>query len=157
MGAYRIDGYWNDVGNPDAYRQGNWDVMRGLVAADVEGDTVSPGVVSGLIVTSTWSRDRASGGTGRRLPGGEGARLLGPVVLGDGCIVEEGAQISSSIGWSGLVAGRGVEVMDSIVGRAGRLHGWVRLNSCVVGDRCVFGDTGELHGLSLEAGTVLWG
>lgn len=158
LGACLIDGYWNDVGNPEAYRQGNWDVARGLVAADLEGSRVSPGVVTGPhchIDVGAVIEPPVVLGADCRVE--KGARLLGPVVLGDGCIVEEGAQISGSIGWSGMVAGRGVVVMDSIVGRAGRLYGWVRLNACVIGDRCLLGDTGELHALSLEAGTVLWG
>lgn len=158
LGAYVVEGYWNDVGSPEAYRQGNYDVAQGLVKVEAEGRTLSPGVVAGAhchIDAEVSIKPPVVLGADCRVE--RGARLSGPVVLGDGCIVEEGAHISSSVCWSGMVAGRGTAVMDSIVGRAGRLHGWVRLHSCVVGDRCVLGDTGELHGLSLEAGTVLWG
>jgi len=158
LGAYLVEGYWNDVGNPEAYRQGNCDAARGLVTAELEGRTVGPGVTVGArchIDAETVIEPPVVLGADCRVE--KGARLLGPVVLGDGCIVEGGAQISGSVCWSGLVAGRGVTVMDSIVGRAGRLHGWVCLNACVIGDRCVLGDTGELNALSLESGTVLWG
>lgn len=158
FGAYVVDGYWNDVGDPEAYRAGNWDAAAGLVNVDRVGEEMRPGVFAeahchvddGALVEPPVVM-------GRDCRIEAGARVLGPVVLGDGCIVEEEALVERTVAWAGLVAGRGTSVSDCILGRATRLRGWVRLNSCLLGDRCILGDIGELSDLPLEPGTVLWG
>lgn len=157
LGSYTLAGYWNDVGDIDAYRQGCIDALTGRVQLETEAIEVRPGV---------WRAPRAyldpeaevNGpvylGADCRVEGG--SRLAGPVVLEREVVVEEGATLRDVIAWPSVLFGRGCTVERCLVGSHSRLSGWVHLTDSVVGERCILGDTGPIRDLNLDAGTVLW-
>ena len=71
-----VEGYWEDVGTTEAYLRAHADVLDGRVQVDIAGFRIGEGV---------WL------GEGAEVD--PDARVDGPVVIGDNCRVEAGAQL----------------------------------------------------------------
>jgi mannose-1-phosphate guanylyltransferase len=116
------EGYWLDIGTPERYLQGTWDILEATVktaVADRVGDSylcVEQNVDSrGRIIPSALVE------SGCRI--GDGARIGGRVVLergvtvGDGTTIErsvvmQGAEIGSQCTLNGCIVAGGVRVGD---------------------------------------------
>ena len=82
--SHEIDAYWNDIGNLDELRQGNLDALRGEVGVELGGAEVADGVCAGSPLRATPGSGRPSLiGAGVEL--GDGVRIEGPAMIGDGC------------------------------------------------------------------------
>jgi mannose-1-phosphate guanylyltransferase len=103
----RLDGYWMDIGTPQRYLQGSWDILEGRVETRVEPS--SPGV---LVDPDAEVSDGATVGPraviGPNCRVGAGAEVRESVLL-DGCAVGENARVVGSI------LARGVEVAAGVV------------------------------------------
>lgn len=104
--GYCASGYWLDIGTPERYLRATFDIMEGNVQTLV-GERLA---ACGMRLVE-----------GARVAG----RLVGPVVLGDGCEVAAGAIVGGSV-----VLGRGVKVA-----RGARLERSVLLDGVTVGER----------------------
>ena len=94
--AKLLDGYWMDIGTPERYLRASWDILEGEVATRVEP------TAPGAFVDS--SAEIATGAA------------VGPrVVVGAGCKVGEGAQVSESVLLQGCTLGDGARVAGSIL------------------------------------------
>lgn len=116
-------GTWFDVGTPQAYLEANLRTVRGELPLPLDPHTRAH---LWLAAGSELGRD------GARLIGplwlgqdvvlGAGA-VLGPdVVLGDGAQVGEGAQLRRSVVWDGAEVAPGARLMDAIVYDGGTLE-----------------------------------
>jgi mannose-1-phosphate guanylyltransferase/phosphomannomutase len=140
------DGYWEDVGNLEAYLRAHKDILDGKVALNVPGFEVQPGV---------WV------GEGAEI--GPEATIDGPAVIGDNCRVEGNARIGpyTVLGANVRVRGEasldrvvvddnaylgaGVRLRGTMVGRSCDLRNGVRTEEGVVlGDECFIGDEATL-------------
>jgi mannose-1-phosphate guanylyltransferase/mannose-1-phosphate guanylyltransferase/phosphomannomutase len=120
---HEVREYWNDVGSLGELRQGTFDALCGELRLEIEGEEVSSGVV--VAGTSPLREDTEIDGSawiGREVSIGEGVRLMGPIVLGDGVQVGDGAQLRSSIVFPGTVVAAGSILIDAIVGHSGILE-----------------------------------
>jgi mannose-1-phosphate guanylyltransferase len=138
--GHRLEGYWMDVGTPERYLEASWDVLEGRVrtklgdrlgGADLlvaEEATVDPRasvrppalLEPGVSVEAGAVVDRAV--VGRSSAIGEGARVLGSVVLG-GCRVGPRALVERSILAPGAVIGEGARVgAGSVIGEGARIE-----------------------------------
>jgi len=140
--GYVAEGYWEDVGNLDAYLKAHRDALDGRVEVDIAGFRVGEGV---------WL--------------GEGAEVdlaavvEGPVVIGDNCRVGPGTHLSSytvlgsnvrigseahlerSVLHDNVYLGDSVHLRGSIVGRSSDLRRGARCEEGVVlGDECFVGE-----------------
>ncbi len=106
------DAYWCDIGTPSEYRRASRDVLEGRVRL--------PGVrPTGCDSDVELADDVQIDGAVRVCAGARvetGARLVGPTVIGDHAVVEDGARIEGSIVWSHARIGRGAVLRDAIVG-----------------------------------------
>jgi mannose-1-phosphate guanylyltransferase len=120
--GYVSDGYWLDIGTPDRYLEGTFDILEGTVHSAVRermGDgylCVEDGVENaGRIIPSALVEN------GCRI--GEGSRIGGRVVLERGvtigehttlerAVVLQGAEIGSHCTLSGCIIGGGVRIGD---------------------------------------------
>ena len=120
--GYVSDGYWLDIGTPERYLEGTFDILEGTVASGVQqrmGDgylCVEDGVENaGRIIPSALVE------SGCRI--GEGSRLGGRVVLEHGvtvgenttidrAVVLQGAEIGSNCALSGCIVAGGVRIGD---------------------------------------------
>ena len=113
--GYESNGYWLDIGTPDRYLQGTFDILEGIVrteiglrlaaahlaltdGAHVEGKVVAPALV----------------GPGCRIAAG--AIVGGRAVLGADVEVAEGAHIETSVVLDGARIGARTTISSSIVG-----------------------------------------
>jgi mannose-1-phosphate guanylyltransferase len=142
--GYEASGYWLDIGTPDRYLQGTFDILEGNVAtevgeqlsnsslvlvdgAQIDGRVVAPALVaSGCVVEQ------------RAIVGGR-------AVLGQGVQIAEGAHVESSVLLDGSSVGIRSTVRASIIG-AGAVIG----DGCHIGFGVVLGD-----GVKIGANNVL--
>jgi mannose-1-phosphate guanylyltransferase len=142
--GYVSDGYWLDIGTPERYLEGTFDILEGTVSSDVQqrmGQSylcVEDGVENaGRIIPSALVEN------GCQI--GEGARIGGRVVLEQGVAVGEHTTIERAVVMQGTEIGRNCTLSGCIVG------GGVRIgDDCHVDGMSVLGE-----GVTIGAGNVV--
>ena len=115
-----IEEYWNDVGSLPEYVKGNLDALDGAVSVEVGGTMLDPR-------GGEEARDAGEPGVLGPVLVGDGceiddtARLDGPLVIGDGCAVGAGTFVKQSVLLPRSRVPAGGIVADAIYGRAGEL------------------------------------
>lgn len=118
--VHEIDQYWNDVGSLDELRQGTFDALRGALRVDLTGEEIADGLLVGdgsgldgvaLIEPPVW--------IGRDVQIGPNVRLQGPLVIGDGARIGEGAALKDSIVFPGTRVADQAILIGAIAGHAG--------------------------------------
>jgi mannose-1-phosphate guanylyltransferase len=117
--GFEAEGYWLDIGTPERYLQGTFDILEGNVRTGLDAeDAVGDGAqIDGRIVAPARVGPRAS------VAGG--AIVGGRTVLGPDVTVGAGAHIEGSVVMAGSSIGAGSHVSASIIGPR-----------CSVGERC---------------------
>jgi mannose-1-phosphate guanylyltransferase len=111
--GHRADGYWLDIGTPERYLRGSFDIVSGAVRVD--------------------GRDGGDGAAiGERCEIAPDATIGREVVLGEGVQVGAGASIERSVVLAGAQIGAGSVLRDSIVAQRATLGAGVELASGVV-------------------------
>jgi mannose-1-phosphate guanylyltransferase len=108
--SHEIDSYWNDIGNLEELRQGNFDALLGAVGVEPGAPEVAEGVRSASLIDAAEIAAPALIGADVEL--GEGARIEGPAIVGDGCRIGAGARVRDSI----LLAGVEVPADGFLIG-----------------------------------------
>ena len=108
--VHEIEDYWNDVGSLEELRQGTFDALAGALRIEVSEGQVPDGV-------EVIGDERVWVGADVRF--GEGVRLMGPVVIGDGCEVGDGAALRESIVFPGTDVAAGEILIGAIHGGTG--------------------------------------
>ena len=129
--VHETDGYWNDVGTPAEYLQGNLDVAEGKVDVEWSGELVEavadpdrPGAHPLGSATAGLPSDCEVNGrvlVGRGVTVGEGVRIDGPCVIGDGAAIGDGARLKSSVLLPRADVPQGCYLVGAIAGRSGSL------------------------------------
>jgi mannose-1-phosphate guanylyltransferase/phosphomannomutase len=150
--VWRLGSYWNDVGNIEQYRIGNFDALHGRVSVQVPGREIAPRVWVGQgtdIEEDVRIEPPVLLGAGCLVEAG--AELIGPLIIGDGCVVERGAVLEGVIHWDGAKAGQNSHLAGSILGRNVVVH-----HEAVVHEDAVLGDRSEVGARALvDAGARL--
>ena len=137
-------GYWLDIGTPERYLQGTFDILEGNVDTELGAqlEDARRALVAGA---SVEGRVVAPALVGEQSKIARGAIVGGRVVLGRGVSVAGGAHVESSVVLDGASIGAGARVSASIVGP------WVTIGEhCHVDGGVVLGE-----GVTLGAGNVL--
>jgi mannose-1-phosphate guanylyltransferase len=111
--GHRAEGYWLDIGTPERYLQGSFDIVAG--ALEVDGGTF-----------------RESRAIGARCEIAADARIGQLVVLGEDVQVGSGASIERSVVLAGAQIGVGCVLRDSIVAERAKIGSYVELEEGVV-------------------------
>lgn len=131
--VHDTDAYWNDVGSPPEYLQGNLDVVDGLVRVEPSGELVEAqaepgepgehplGTARGGLPADCEVHGRVLVGEGARI--GSGVRIDGPAVIGDGAVVGDGARIKQSLLLPRAEVPADCYLVGAIAGRSGSLAG----------------------------------
>ncbi len=137
--GYEAKGYWLDIGTPERYLQGTFDILEGNVVTAVgrdlaqsEGASADGAVIHGRLVAP------ALVGPGSEI--GRSAIVGGRAVLGEAVSVGAGAHIESSVVLDGTTIGTDTTVRSSII--AGDVK---------IGDRCHI-DAGVVVGQGAQIG-----
>lgn len=120
---HEIRDYWNDVGSLAELRQGTFDALRGELHLRVAGREVRPGVtLAGERALPDDLEIDGQAWIGHDVHIGAGVRLMGPIVLGDGASVGDGAQLRESIVFPGTKVASGAIMIGAIAGHSGILQ-----------------------------------
>jgi mannose-1-phosphate guanylyltransferase len=128
-----LPGYWLDVGTPESYLQAHRDVLERLFPTEV-GEAL--GADFTLVHSSADVHARA--------------RLVPPVYVGPGAIVEEGARLGSLavLGAGSRLAREGV-VESAVVGSRAVVGEGATVVGSIVGDDSELGASCSLHNLAV--------
>jgi mannose-1-phosphate guanylyltransferase/phosphomannomutase len=145
--GYVCDGYWQDIGNLDQFRQANFDALDEKVRLDVPGIRLRGNVWIGEGVEI----DDVQGVEGPAFIGDycrvAPDAIVGPyTVLASGVTLRERARVSRSVVDQGSYVGRSAIVEGAILGRNCDLRAHARLHEGVaVGDQVTVGDQSVIY------------
>jgi mannose-1-phosphate guanylyltransferase len=142
--GFPSDAYWLDIGTPERYLQGTFDIIEGNVQTDVL-ERLGTGYMSVAEDAVLTGRVIPPAVVERGCEIGAGAHVGSLVVLGDCVTVGEGARIERSVVLQGSEIGAGCVLTDCIVAAGVR-----------VGERSVISDGAVLgEGVTVGADNVL--
>lgn len=111
MYAFRLEGYWMDIGTPQKYLQANLDALAGAYRSAALQPLTETGSLLGPDVSIGDSASVRNSSVGARCRIGHGARVEGSVLLPD-AVVGDGASVSGCI----LGAGANVDGATELLG-----------------------------------------
>ena len=116
--SHEIDAYWNDIGNLDEMRQGNFDALRGEVRVEPGAPELGEGIRSASPLQGAEVDGQVLIGADVEL--GAGVRIQGPAIVGDGCRIGEGAWVRDSILLAGTELAPEAMLVGAIAGRVAK-------------------------------------
>jgi mannose-1-phosphate guanylyltransferase/mannose-1-phosphate guanylyltransferase/phosphomannomutase len=115
--GHEVDAYWNDIGNLDELRQGNFDALGGRVNLELPPLTeISEGVRAGAGTSIEGAEATGPVLLGDGCTIGAGARLDGPIVAGDGCTIGDGAMVRDAVLLPGAQLAPGALLAGAVLG-----------------------------------------
>jgi mannose-1-phosphate guanylyltransferase len=158
--GYRTPAYWIDIGTPAKYLQAQSDLLAGTFKGGIqpEGELIADRVWAG---EGTFIHREASivGPVvlGRRCSIEEGASIVGPAVLGDDCRAGKDAHLERLVAWRGTAFDAGCRCSDCVVGANARIGAGSLLEAtAIIGDNATVGAGNHLSGdAKLWPGTAL--
>jgi mannose-1-phosphate guanylyltransferase len=126
--GFAADAYWLDIGTPERYLQGTFDILEGNVATAV-ATRLGPGYLA------VGERVQAAG------------RIVPPALVDRGCAIAAGAHVGSLV-----VLGEGVRV-----GEGTTIERAVVLNGAEIGAHCVLRDCIVAAGVRIGEGSTISG
>jgi mannose-1-phosphate guanylyltransferase/phosphomannomutase len=147
MYGYVCDGYWQDIGNLDQFRQANFDALDEKVDLDIPGIRLRGNVWIGEGVEI----DDLEGVAGPAFIGSycriaPDAAVMPYTVLGSGVTLRERAHVSRSVIDFGTYVGRAAIVEGAILGRNCDVRAHARLHEGVaIGDQVTLGEQSVIY------------
>ena len=136
--------YWMDIGTPERYLQGTFDIIEGRVQTAVTDRMGETFVALGRDVAAE-GRIVPPAVIGRGTTIAEGAHVGSLVVLGDGVSVAAGATIERSVVLQGADVGEGCLLRDCIVGAGTRVGARTHVErGAVLGEGVTIGEDNML-------------
>jgi mannose-1-phosphate guanylyltransferase len=128
-----LDGYWLDVGTPESYLQAHRDVLERSFPTEI-GDELG----ADFTLVDPSASVHAS------------ARLVPPVYVGPGAVVEEGARAGSlAVLGAGSTLARGAIVEGAVIGARASVGAGSVVTGSIVGDDAAVGAACEVRNLSV--------
>lgn len=126
--SFTDNGYWIDIGTPAKYQQLNRDILCGrtspvTTAKAAQGSIIHP---SARLVGPVL--------IGRGCHIDEGVVISGPAIIGAECQLRAGAIVSDAVIWHNVAIGADCNIENSIIGNNCALGSSCHLSDCVVGD-----------------------
>ena len=116
--AVNMDFEWVDIGKVPDYWEAIRAVLRGEVKnVSIPGKEVKPGVYTGLNVSVNWDKVDITGPVyiGAMTHIEDGAKIIGPSMIGPNCWICEGATVDNSVIFEYSRLGTGVRLVDKLV------------------------------------------
>ncbi|HET6506715.1 MAG TPA: NDP-sugar synthase [Baekduia sp.] len=133
-GSHAEGAYWMDIGTPERYLQGTFDILEGNVRTGVtELLGASYSAIADDVVADGRVVPPAVVGAGSKI--GAGAHVGSLVVLGRGVTIGPGARVERSVVLDGVTVGANAVVSDCIVAPGATIgDGAVLRGGAVIGD-----------------------
>ena len=116
--AVSMDFEWVDIGKVPDY----WQAVRGVLTREIKnvnipGTEVSPGIYTGLNVAVNWDKVDIKGPVyiGGMTKIEDGAKILGPAMIGPNCYICSGATVDNSVIFEYSRLGEGIRLVDKLV------------------------------------------
>ena len=138
-------GYWLDTGRPHHYLAANRHVMEGRVDWWPAGTLTTDGLWEGEGVKREAVGVIQPAVLGDGVVIEEGAQLFGRVVLGRNCVVRSGSRLEDCVLFDGVEVGHDAEVFHSIVCDDAEIGDGATVEASIVGSRTVIGRRNELR------------
>lgn len=142
MYGYIASGYWEDVGNLQAYREAHYDILEGKVKVDMPYPERAPGIHIGegtIIHPSAKLNGPLVIGNNCQIT--EGVTVSPGTVIGDNVIVKPNASLKRPVLWNNSYVGENVELRGCVIGKntavkrgAELQEGAIIANDCIVGE-----------------------
>ncbi len=139
--GYVADGYWKDVGSLDEFRASNMDVLHGKVKLNIAGQESSR--------ENIWIGDGSKVDFNSDLEGtviiGEDCKISAKArikdsIIGDGTIIEDGAEVIDSVIWDDVRIGRRAKLQENVVSSKTTVCSGAHLGvGVIVSDHCMIG------------------
>lgn len=126
--SYISPAYWNDIGTPKGYLSTHWDILQ---------DRMPIRFPDGLSRHNGKEDIRV----GRRVRIDSGARLIGPVLLGDGCVIRSGAVVGPNavLGPDVKIGNRSI-VQNSVIWAGAQIGDNSMVEECIIGYNTIVED-----------------
>lgn len=148
-------GYWMDTGRPRLYLAANRHVMEGRVDWEPAGSRTGDLLWEGADVTREGVATIQPAVLGDGVVLEAGAQLFGRTVLGDRCRVAAGAQLEGCVLFDDVTVGSDAEVIGSIVCGDATIGEGVVLRDAIIGAGAEVGAGNVLRGARVAPGVVL--
>ncbi|MPZ72965.1 MAG: NTP transferase domain-containing protein [Nitriliruptorales bacterium] len=142
-------GYWMDTGRPRQYLDANRHVLEGRVDWSPKGALSGDGIWEGDGVKRDVVGVIQPAALGDGVVIESGAQLFGRVVLGDNVVVREHAKLEDCVVFAGAEIAGDAEVFNSIVCADARIAEHATVERSIVGARTTVGKRNELRGTRL--------
>ncbi|MBL1209505.1 NDP-sugar synthase [Geminocystis sp. GBBB08] len=116
--AVNMDFEWIDIGKVPDYWEAVRSVLKGQVKnVQIPGKEVKPGIYTGLNVSVNWDKVEITGPVyiGAMTHIEDGAKIIGPTMIGPNCWICEGATVDNSVIFEYSRLGSGVRLVDKLV------------------------------------------
>jgi mannose-1-phosphate guanylyltransferase / phosphomannomutase len=139
--GFVLDGYWQDIGNLDQFRQANADALDERVRLDIPGVRLRGNVWLGEGVEVDHIGDiEGPAYLGNYCRIAPSARVGPYSVLSSGVVLRDGASVTRSVIDAQTYLGRSTVVEGAIIGRSCDVRQHVRIHEGVaIGDECTLG------------------
>jgi mannose-1-phosphate guanylyltransferase len=136
--GYIGEGYWMDIGTPERYLKGTFDILEGTVATEV-----AQRMGEGFLAVEDGVENAG--------------RIVPPALVESGCRIGRGAQVGGRVVLERDVSvGEGAAIEQAVVLRGAEIGANCTLRGCIVGAGARIGDDCVVEGLSvLGQGVVL--
>ncbi|HET6849601.1 MAG TPA: sugar phosphate nucleotidyltransferase [Gaiellales bacterium] len=141
-----VEGYWQDIGNLDQYRQANFDALEGRIELELPGIRLRENVFLGDgVQLPDLSQIEGPAYVGNYSKIDVGARIGSYSVLGNNAVVKDGATISRCVIDSGSYIGQSARIEGAILGKGVDVRAHAVINEGVaIGDECSIGSQSVL-------------
>jgi mannose-1-phosphate guanylyltransferase / phosphomannomutase len=140
MYGYVMDGYWQDIGNLDQYRQANFDALDETVRLNIPGIRLRGNIWIGEGADMELDAAEGPAFIGNNCRVGPEATVGPYAVLSNGVTLRDAARVSRSIVDAATYLGRSTIVEGAVLGRSCDLRAHVRVHEGVaIGDEVTIG------------------
>src|SRR6476619_1483077 len=145
--GYVMDGYWQDIGNLDQFRQANYDALDGAVGLNIPGIRLRGKVWLGEgVELDDLEQIEAPAFIGNYARIGPGATVAPYSVLGASVTLREQARTSRSVVDSSTYIGRSAVLEGAVVGRSCDIGAHVLIQEgAAIGDEVALGAQSVVH------------
>lgn len=154
--AFKMEGYWCDIGNFEAYQQSHYDILDGKVDILVPISYWRNNVLCGKDVSihpSVKFHGKVLIGEGTTI--GRDVEIFGNVTIGSNCKIGDRVIIQKAIIWDDISIASNVILKECVIGKGAFVEeGAVIDNKSVISDCCKVEAYAKVSGKMLEAGRV---
>jgi NDP-sugar pyrophosphorylase family protein len=135
--GYKINSYWNDIGTLNQYRLSSYDLFTDHISINPDYDEFIHGWKSETAVVSNEAVFKGKVVLGINSSAAAKVKFYGNSIIGNNCIIEEGAEIKNAIIWDNVIVRKYAKLDGCIVANNVEIgENSILLPGCVVADNC---------------------